>query len=86
MERCSNFTHPGKNFLIGFLQGKDAAQLEAGRRDRTADNAEEEDNDLRRVACPHAECRIVTVERERTDRRYRVFYNKLHVCVNWWTD
>jgi hypothetical protein len=86
IERCSNSIHPGKNFLIGLLQGKDAAPLEAGRRDTATDNAEEEDNDRRRVACPHAECRIVTVERERTDRRYRVFYNKLHVCGNWRTD
>jgi hypothetical protein len=61
-----------KNFLMGMLQGKDAVQLEAGRRDGTADNDEEEDNDRPRVACPHAECRVVTVERERTDRRYRV--------------
>lgn len=64
-----------KNFLMGMLQEKDAVQLEAGRRDGTADNDEEEDNDRRRVACPHAECRVVTVERERTDRRYRVPHN-----------
>jgi hypothetical protein len=86
IEGCNNFTHPGNNFLIGLLQGKDATQLEAGRRDRTADNDEEEDNDRRRVACPHAECRVVTVERERTDRRYRLFHNKLHVCGNWLID
>ena len=64
-----------KNFLVGMLQEKDALQLEAGRRDGTADNDEEEDNDRRRVACPHAECRVVTVERERTDRRHRVHHN-----------
>ena len=69
-----------KNFLMGMLQEKDAVQLEAGRRDGTADNDEEEDNDRRRVACPHAECRVVTVERERTDRRYRVPHNWLHIC------
>jgi hypothetical protein len=68
------------NFLMGLLQGKDAVQLEAGRRDGTADN-DEEDNDRRRVACPHTECRVVTVERERTDSRYRVPHKLFHVYV-----
>jgi len=67
---------------MGLMQRKDAAQLEAGRRDRRADNDEEEDNDRRRVACPHAECRVVTVERERTDRGYRVPHNTFYVCGN----
>jgi DNA-directed RNA polymerase subunit RPC12/RpoP len=71
---------PSDSFLMGMLQGKDAVQLEAGRRDGTADNDEEEDNDRRRVACPHAECRVVTKERERTDRRYRLPHNWLHIC------
>jgi hypothetical protein len=65
---------------MGLLQGKDAAQLEAGRRDGKADNDEEEDNDRRRVACPHTECRVVTVEREWTDSPYRVPHKWLHVC------